>query len=128
MEVTHSLVVYLLVGLSTLLVHAERNAEVDRATESLITEDQQKVYDECRNPDYKKYVKCLMRPKRHGHHTNHGDGPETGRSPIAIHVTIEINTGIRVPLGSAQTYYATAAVALKKINRCIKLKLLDFVT
>ncbi|KYM84293.1 hypothetical protein ALC53_05386 [Atta colombica] len=72
MEVTHF--VYLLVGLSTLLVHAERNAE---ATEAPITEDQQKVYDECRNPDYKKYVKCLMRPKRHGHHTNHGDGPET---------------------------------------------------
>ncbi|KYN16796.1 hypothetical protein ALC57_10993 [Trachymyrmex cornetzi] len=80
MEVTlwkHSLVVYLLVGLSTLLVHAERNAEVGGATEAPITEDQQKVYDECRNPDYKKYVKCLMRPKRHGHHTNHGDGPET---------------------------------------------------
>jgi len=97
MEVTHF--VYLLVGLSTLLVHAERNAEVGGATEAPITEDQQKVYDECRNPDYKKYVKCLMRPKRHGHHTNHGDGPETGRSSIAI--TIEINTGIRVPLGNA---------------------------
>lgn len=101
MEVTHLLVVYLLVGSSTLLVHAEKNAEVKGATEAPISEDQQKVYDECRNPDYKKYVKCLMRPKRHhGHHTNHGDEPsaETGRSPIAI--SIEINTGIRVPVGS----------------------------
>ncbi|XP_071553998.1 uncharacterized protein [Temnothorax nylanderi] len=76
MEVTHTLAVYLLVGLSTLLVHAEKNA--GGVTETTITEDQQKVYDECRNPDYKKYVKCLMRPKRHGHHTGHGDGlPET---------------------------------------------------
>ncbi|KYN35301.1 hypothetical protein ALC56_10476 [Trachymyrmex septentrionalis] len=82
MEVTHLLAAYLLVvvGLTTLLAHAERNAEAGRATEAPIigTEDQQqKVYDECRNPDYKKYVKCLMRPKRHGQHTNHGDGPET---------------------------------------------------
>lgn len=100
MEVTHLLlVVHLLVGLSALLVHAERNAEVAGATEAPITEDQQKVYDECRNPDYKKYVKCLMRPKRHGHHGIQGDGlPETGRSPIAI--TIEINTGIRVRPGN----------------------------
>lgn len=97
------LFVYLLVGSCTLLlVHAEKNAEVGGVTEAPITEDQQKVYDECRNPDYKKYVKCLMRPKRHGHHTSHGDGlPETGRSPIAI--TIEINTGIRVPLGSLRS-------------------------
>ncbi|XP_011697373.1 PREDICTED: uncharacterized protein LOC105455616 isoform X2 [Wasmannia auropunctata] len=84
MEVTHFLIVYLLVGSSTLLVvHAEKNAEKNAeaaggATEAPITEDQQKIYDECRNPDYKKYVKCLMRPKRHGHHTSHGDGmPET---------------------------------------------------
>lgn len=120
MEVTHLLVVYLLVGFSTQLVHernaernVEKNAEAEGVTETPITEDQQKVYDECRNPDYKKYVKCLMRPKRHGHHTSHGDGPpETGRSPIAI--TIEINTGIRVPARKPSlkhTYYATAAVA-----------------
>jgi len=98
MEVTHLFVVYLLVGLSTLFVHAEVTGG---ATEATITEDQQKVYDECRNPDYKKYVKCLMRPKRHGHHTSHGDGPETGRSPIAI--TIGINMGIRVLLGSLRS-------------------------
>jgi len=102
MEVMHLLVACLLVDLSTLLVHAERNAEVEGVTEASITEDQQKVYDECRNPDYKKYVKCLMRPKRHGHHTNHGDGlPETGRLSIAI--IIETNTGIRVPLRSLRS-------------------------
>ncbi|XP_012538658.1 uncharacterized protein LOC105837972 [Monomorium pharaonis] len=80
MEVTTHLLVYLLVGLSTLVAHADRNPEQNAEvnTEAPITEDQQKVYDECRNPDYKKYVKCLMRPKRHGHHTSHGDGaPET---------------------------------------------------
>lgn len=129
MEVTHLLVVCLLVGPSALSVRAEKKAEVGEVTEAPITEDQKKVYAECRNPDYKKYVKCLMRPKRHhGHHANHGDElPETGRSPIAI--TIEINMGIRVPLGSPRSniYYATAAVArsLREINRRIKLKLLD---
>lgn len=83
MEVTHLLVVCLLVGPGTLPpTRAEKRAE-EVTGEAPITEDQKKVYDECRNPDYKKYVKCLMRPKRH--HTNHGDGlPETGRSPIAI--------------------------------------------
>lgn len=103
MEVTHLLViVHLLVGLGALLAHGERNAEAGGVTEAAITEDQQKVYDECRNPDYKKYVKCLMRPKRHGHHTSHGDGlPETGTSPIAL--TIEINMRIRVPLGSLRS-------------------------
>ncbi|KAL6266260.1 hypothetical protein P5V15_003120 [Pogonomyrmex californicus] len=80
MEVTHLLIVYLFIGWCVLLVHTEGTAEgkaevVGGVTEAPITEDQQKVYDECRNPDYKKYVKCLMRPKRHGHHTSHGDGP-----------------------------------------------------
>lgn len=79
MEVTHLLVVCLLVGPSALSVRAEKKAEVGEVTEAPITEDQKKVYAECRNPDYKKYVKCLMRPKRHhGHHANHGDElPET---------------------------------------------------
>ncbi|KAL0117344.1 hypothetical protein PUN28_010298 [Cardiocondyla obscurior] len=82
MLVTRSLV-YLLVGFNALAAHADRNTEgnvnaTGDVTEGTIDEDQRKVYDECRNPDYKKYVKCLMRPKRHGHHTSHGDGsPDT---------------------------------------------------
>lgn len=77
MEVTHLLIVYLLVALS---VHASRgNAEAGVTEQEGITEDQQKVHDECRNPDYKRYLKCLMRPKRH-HHIGHGDGlSENGR-------------------------------------------------
>lgn len=76
MEVTH-LLVYLLAALSVHALHGNVEAEVTE--QEGITEDQQKVHDECRNPDYKKYLKCLMRPKRH-HHNGHGDGlSENGR-------------------------------------------------
>lgn len=83
MELTHLLVVCLFAGLSVQLdtTLAHNNALEDKPIDKeKITEDEQKVYDECRNPDYKKYVKCLMRPKRH-HHIGHGDeASETGRS------------------------------------------------
>ncbi|EFN66058.1 hypothetical protein EAG_14556 [Camponotus floridanus] len=70
MEVMHLLIVYLLVVLS---VHVSRgNVEAEVEQEG-ITEEQQKVHDECRNPDYKRYLKCLIRPRRH-HHIGHGDG------------------------------------------------------
>ncbi|XP_012226822.1 uncharacterized protein [Linepithema humile] len=72
MELTHLFVVHLLAVLSVHALLVRGNEELD-ITEGAITEEQQKVHDECRNPDYKKYVKCLMRPKRQ-HHTNHGDG------------------------------------------------------
>ncbi|KAM0725637.1 hypothetical protein ACS0PU_008363 [Formica fusca] len=71
MEVTHLLVVYLLAALTS--VHASHgNVETGVTEQEGITDDHQKVHDECRNPDYKKYLKCLMRPKRH-HHNGHGD-------------------------------------------------------
>lgn len=69
MEVTHLLVAYLLVALSVHESHG--NVEAGVTEQEGIIEDQQKVHDECRNPDYKKYLKCLMRPKRH-HHSGHG--------------------------------------------------------
>ena len=80
MEVTHLLVVYLLAALSTHASSVRGSDKVGVAEQEGIVEDQQKVHDECRNPDYKKYLKCLMRPKRH-HHGSHGDGlSENGRS------------------------------------------------
>lgn len=82
MELTHLFVVHLLAVLSVHALSVRGNAGLD-ITEEAITEEQQKVHDECRNPDYKRYVKCLMRPKRQ-HHTNHGDGMhESGRPSIA---------------------------------------------
>lgn len=42
------------------------NATVDTVTEA-IGDEERRVHDECRNPDYKRYLKCLMRPKRHHH-------------------------------------------------------------
>ncbi|KAH0949569.1 hypothetical protein HN011_002654 [Eciton burchellii] len=78
MQPRRLLVVYLLVGLvSYTLLLAYGKDEGEAITEEAITVDQQKVHQECRNPDYKQYLKCLMRPKRH-HHTDRGDtSPET---------------------------------------------------
>lgn len=73
MELTYLFVVHLLAVLSVRAPLARGNEELN-ITEEAITEEQQKVHDECRNPDYKKYVKCLMRPKRQ----YHGDGIHEG--------------------------------------------------
>jgi hypothetical protein len=83
MQPRRLLVVYLLVGLvSYTLLLAYGKDEGEAITEEAITVDQQKVHQECRNPDYKQYLKCLMRPKRH-HHTDRGDtSPETGRPSV----------------------------------------------
>lgn len=93
MEVTHLLVVYLLAALTS--VHASHgNVETGVIEQEGITEDHQKVHDECRNPDYKKYLKCLMRPKRH-HHNGHGDElSENGR--FKRYNNRDKHTGIRV--------------------------------
>ncbi|RLU21903.1 hypothetical protein DMN91_006281 [Ooceraea biroi] len=70
MEPAHLLVVYFLAALSASVLLAQGKDEAG-VTEDAITEDQRKVHQECRNPDYKQYVKCLMRPKRH----HRGDVP-----------------------------------------------------
>lgn len=87
MELARLLVVYCFAGLSAsvLLAYGKDEAGV---TEETMTEDQRRVHQECRNPDYKQYVKCLMRPKRH-HHMDRGDMPseQIGRPshPIALY-------------------------------------------
>lgn len=75
MEPTHLLVVYLLVGLGSRVLPAHGKEEPPGATEEAITEDQHRVHQECRNPDYKQYLKCLMRPKRHHFGLDRGDIP-----------------------------------------------------
>lgn len=112
MEVMHLLIVYLLVVLS---VHVSRgNVEAGIEQEG-ITEDQQKVHDECRNPDYKRYLKCLIRPRRH-HHIGHGDGlSENGRFS---HNNRDKHTGIRASAWkSSFEYYATTSVIHDHLRR-----------
>lgn len=108
MEVTHLLVVHLLVALSVHESHG--NVEAGVTEQEGIAEAQQKVHDECRNPDYKKYLKCLMRPKRH-HHSGHGLS-ENGR--FNRFITIEINAqefALRLPRSlRLNVYYATTSV------------------
>lgn len=66
------MLVQLLAALSVVcasVVHL-KGSEAGGVTEA-VSEEQRKIYQECRNPDYKKYVMCLMRPKRHHH--NHAE-------------------------------------------------------
>lgn len=76
MELTYSLV-QLLVVLSVVHASTRLKETEDGGVTETISEEQRKIHQECRNPDYKKYVMCLMRPKRHHH--NHADTLDNGR-------------------------------------------------
>lgn len=87
MELTYTLV-QLLAALSVVhasVMHLKETEAGDGVTEA-ISEEQRKIHQECRNPDYKKYVMCLMRPKRHHH--NHGDLPSDNGRHYSIIVVV----------------------------------------